>query len=409
MTMATTMTKSSSFYPSLHPTRTHALHHHLLIHSRLRSFTLPPVRLPTSRLSFSSRSPSSYSHDNPLSRTEHQNRKRLALDQDRHRIGLPQSNSPPRLNISRSIPEKRKIPNVQKVLVVASGKGGVGKSTIAVNLAISISRQSKLKVGLLDLDVFGPSIPKLMGLDDGITPELTEGHALIPLRNHGISCMSIGFLISNENSEGMIAWRGMMVMKAVQQLLFDVDWRSRGTQDESGIDLLVIDMPPGTGDVALSLGQLVEIDGAVIVTTPQDIALIDVTKGVNMFKKLNIPIIGSVLNMSTFRCTNCGTDHEIFGPFKSFGRILDRHHIDVLGRIPLDLKISEFSDLGKPISIFDHNLPHHPSRPEVNPNHGSQAVDHKDMSHTDGQVGDRQELANPFIAISKKCIAQLFK
>jgi len=274
--------------------------------------------------------------------------------------GLPRTGSPPRLNISRSLPAKRDIPHVAKVLVVASGKGGVGKSTLAVNLAVSIKNLSKLNVGLLDLDIFGPSVPKLMGLEqEGLSPELTDQNALVPLRNHGIGCMSIGFLMpTNGSGETMVAWRGMMVMKAVQQLLFDVDWRGGGGGAQpAGLDLLVIDMPPGTGDVPLSLGQLVNIHGAVIVTTPQDIALIDVTKGVNMFRKLDIPIIGSVLNMSTFVCPSCGTAHEVFGPATSFEKLLATQGVRLLGQLPLAPQIAHASDAGRPISLLPHIIP----------------------------------------------------
>ncbi|PLW07664.1 hypothetical protein PCANC_09551 [Puccinia coronata f. sp. avenae] len=309
--------------------------------------------------------------------------------------GLPRSGSPPRLNISRSLPTKRDIPHVAKVVVVASGKGGVGKSTVAVNLAISIRNQAALNVGLLDLDIFGPSVPKLMGLEEGLSPELTDQNALVPLRNHGIGCMSIGFLIPPSDSpDSVVAWRGMMVMKAVQQLLFDVDWRlGASTQDESraGLDVLVIDMPPGTGDVALSLGQLVNIHGAVIVTTPQDIALIDVTKGVNMFRKLNIPIIGSVLNMASFTCTTCQTKHEIFGPMASFERVLARQGVQLLGQIPLDHQISKSSDSGQPISLpHHHHHHHHHHDPSSSQEHSQISLD-----------------TDPFIEISRKCIQHL--
>ncbi|EFP74543.1 ATP-binding protein [Puccinia graminis f. sp. tritici CRL 75-36-700-3] len=322
----------------------------------------------------------SRSHDNPLGLPAQQ-------------AGLPRSGSPPKLNISRSLPTKRDIPNVRKVLVVASGKGGVGKSTVAVNLAIAIRNQSALNVGLLDLDIFGPSVPKLMGLDEGLSPELTDQNALVPLRNHGISCMSIGFLIPpSESPDSVVAWRGMMVMKAVQQLLFDVDWRGRAGEEEGpGLDILVIDMPPGTGDVALSLGQLVNIHGAVIVTTPQDIALIDVTKGVNMFRKLNIPIIGSVLNMSSFKCTKCETKHEIFGPMTSFKRVLERNNVELLGQVPLDLQISKSSDAGQPISISKRPPPEHPEPPDAN-------------TPTSASFDD-----SPFIEISRKCLDHLLR
>lgn len=266
--------------------------------------------------------------------------------------GIPHNNSPPTLkNISRSLPSKRRIAHVKKVLVVASGKGGVGKSTVSANIAMAIGRRPSMKVGLLDLDIFGPSVPKIMGLEGGLQPELTSDNALIPMRNHGISCMSIGFLLpSTGTGETPVAWRGMMVMKAVQQLLFDVDWRAANqSQPDSDLDVLVIDMPPGTGDVALSLGQLVEVDGAVIVSTPQDIALIDVSRGVSMFQKVNIPILGTVLNMSNFVCPNCKTPHSIFGSASHFETLSKKVGVEVLGEIPLQFQICESGDMGRPV------------------------------------------------------------
>lgn len=170
--------------------------------------------------------------------------------------------------MQRGLPVRRPIPACRRVIVVSSGKGGVGKSSVAVNLALSLSQHQGLKVGLLDLDIFGPSIPKLMGLEGIGEPELTPANRLIPLRAHGIPCMSMGFLIPNSpegknNADTPVVWRGMMVMKAVQQLLFDVDWSAGGSGGgKAELDVLVIDTPPGTGDVALSLGQLVEVDGA---------------------------------------------------------------------------------------------------------------------------------------------------
>ncbi|KAG0152375.1 hypothetical protein CROQUDRAFT_719213 [Cronartium quercuum f. sp. fusiforme G11] len=266
--------------------------------------------------------------------------------------GIPRTGSPPSLkNISRSIPSKRRIANVKKVLVVASGKGGVGKSTVSANLAMALGRRSSMKIGLLDLDIFGPSVPKIMGLEGGLQPELTSENAIVPMCNHGIACMSIGFLLPSTGSgETPVAWRGMMVMKAVQQLLFDVDWRAaHPTEPNSELDILVIDMPPGTGDVALSLGQLVEVDGALIVSTPQDIALIDVSRGVSMFEKVNIPILGTILNMSHFVCTECKTSHSIFGSATHFEKLSKKIGVKVLGEIPLEYKICESGDAGKPI------------------------------------------------------------
>ncbi|KAJ9058778.1 hypothetical protein DSO57_1008853 [Entomophthora muscae] len=175
-----------------------------------------------------------------------------------------------------SPPPKKEIPNVKRVIAVASGKGGVGKSTTAVNLALALSRL-KRKVGILDADIFGPSIPMLMNLKD--SPELLYEGQMKPLKNYGVECMSMGFLVDPKDA---IAWRGMMVMKALQQLLYQVSW--------SELDLLVIDMPPGTGDTQLTIGQLVPLAGAIIVSTPQDVALIDARKGVDFFKKVNVPV-----------------------------------------------------------------------------------------------------------------------
>lgn len=210
---------------------------------------------------------------------------------------------------------RRPIPHVQQIIAVSSGKGGVGKSTVAVNLALGLAATSRdvlgrrARVGLLDLDVFGPSIPKLMQLEDLGEPELTQrtlflSHtegALIPMTNYSVPCMSMGFLLppaaAGSNADTPVVWRGLMVMKAVQQLLFDVDWRAGITPDTDPqtagldpLDVLVIDMPPGTGDVALSLSQLVKVDGAVIVSTPQQVALIDARKGISMFQKVQVPV-----------------------------------------------------------------------------------------------------------------------
>ncbi|AOA61762.1 GQ67_01581T0 [Komagataella phaffii] len=178
--------------------------------------------------------------------------------------------------MSKGLPIRQKIPNVEKVILVSSGKGGVGKSTVSTNLALSL-RNLGLKTGLLDADLFGPSIPKLMNLAG--EPRITETGKLIPLVNYGIQTMSMGYLISEENA---VVWRGLMVMKALQQLLFEVQWED--------LDILVIDMPPGTGDTQLTISQQVKVDGSVIVSTPQDIALLDAVKGITMFNKVNIPV-----------------------------------------------------------------------------------------------------------------------
>ncbi|EPT00481.1 hypothetical protein FOMPIDRAFT_1023674 [Fomitopsis schrenkii] len=209
------------------------------------------------------------------------------------------------------------------------------------------------RVGILDLDIFGPSIPKLMGLDRADEPLLTQGGAIIPLRNHGIPCMSMGFLLprppdADSSADTAVVWRGLMVQKAVQQLLFDIDWRDGPEQRGSGLDVLVIDMPPGTGDVPLTLGQLVNVDGAVIVSTPQDVALSDVRKGVTMFRKISVPILGLLLNQSYFTCPSCSTPHHLYGPPDLFRATAARLGAPVLGELPITPSVSRGGDAGIP-------------------------------------------------------------
>ncbi|PWN37215.1 P-loop containing nucleoside triphosphate hydrolase protein [Meira miltonrushii] len=256
-------------------------------------------------------------------------------------------------------PKPRKIPNVANIVAVSSAKGGVGKSTVSANLALSLARNKvdqgrSVKVGLLDLDIFGPSIPLLMGLEGQGEPDLTENGALLPLKNHGIPCMSMGFLLppspDGTSSSAPVVWRGLMVMKAVQQLLFDVDWRGDAGE---GLDVLVIDMPPGTGDVALTLSQLVKVDGAVIVSTPQEVALADARKGVAMFDKVNVPILGMVLNMAHFTAPDTGKTYPLFGSPKAFDAFAQSNNVSVLGRLPLEPIISSDGDAGTPIVLRD--------------------------------------------------------
>lgn len=232
---------------------------------------------------------------------------------------------------------KHSLPNVRKILLVSSGKGGVGKSTVSTNLAIAL-RNSDLNVGLLDADIFGPSIPKLMNLKG--EPRISDTGKLIPMRNYGIQTMSMGYLIPNENSP--IVWRGLILQKALQQLLFDVQW--------DNLDVLVIDLPPGTGDVQLTLSQLLKVDGAVIVSTSQDLALLDVKKGISMFLKVDIPILGLVENMSVFICPNCNHQEHLFG---KEGALLEAEKLDIthLTSVPLNREICKRSDEGFPIAL----------------------------------------------------------
>jgi ATP-binding protein involved in chromosome partitioning len=237
---------------------------------------------------------------------------------------------------------KPAIPGVASIVAVASGKGGVGKSTTAVNLALGLARLGK-RVGVLDADIYGPSIPRMLGIKG--KPQTRDGKVLLPMRNHGIVCMSIGFLVDEDTP---MIWRGPMVISALQQMLNDVDWGE--------LDVLVVDMPPGTGDAQLTMAQRVPLTGAVIVSTPQDIALIDARKGLNMFRKVDVPVFGIVENMSTFICPHCGEATEIFGHggARATARELG---CDFLGEVPLKLSIRVQSDSGAPIVVSDPEGP----------------------------------------------------
>lgn len=232
---------------------------------------------------------------------------------------------------------RQRIPGVAKVVLVSSGKGGVGKSTVSVNLALAMSQLGK-RVGVLDADVFGPSLPTLMNLKG--EPRITQDGKLIPLTNYGVQTMSMGYLVRPDSP---IVWRGLMVMKAMQQLLFEVAW--------DDIDVLIVDMPPGTGDTQLSIGQQLKIDGAVIVSTPQDVALIDAVKGVAMFEKMKVPILGLIQNMSYFMCPHCNHESHIFGPIDGATKMAEGRGLRTLGSIPLDREICLHSDKGKPIVL----------------------------------------------------------
>jgi ATP-binding protein involved in chromosome partitioning len=234
------------------------------------------------------------------------------------------------------------VPGARALVAVASGKGGVGKSTTTTNLAVALAAQG-LKVGLLDADVYGPSQPRMLGISG--RPRSPDGKILEPMRNHGISCMSIGFLVPEDTAT---IWRGPMVMGALQQMLRDVAWGE--------LDILLVDMPPGTGDAQLTMAQQVPLAGAIIVSTPQDIALLDARKGLNMFAKVEVPVLGIIENMSYFCCPNCGHRTDIFshgGAHKE----ADRLGAEFLGEIPLDIRIRETSDAGTPIVIEEPDSP----------------------------------------------------
>lgn len=230
------------------------------------------------------------------------------------------------------------MPNVKNIIAVASGKGGVGKSTTAVNLALALAAEGAA-VGILDADIYGPSQPMMMGISG--RPETIDGKTMEPLENHGLQVSSIGFMIDPD--EPMV-WRGPIVTQALQQLLEQTNWRD--------LDYLIVDMPPGTGDVQLTLSQKVPVTGAVIVTTPQDIALLDARKGLKMFEKVGIPILGIVENMSTHICSNCGHAESIFGEGGG-QKMCAEYGVDFLGGLPLTMAIREQADSGKPTVVAD--------------------------------------------------------
>ncbi|GLU35421.1 iron-sulfur cluster carrier protein ApbC [Trinickia caryophylli] len=225
------------------------------------------------------------------------------------------------------------LPNVKNIIAVASGKGGVGKSTTAVNLALALASEGA-SVGILDADIYGPSIPTMLGIAG--RPESPDGQTMNPLEGHGVQANSIGFLVEQDNP---MVWRGPMVTSALEQLLRQTNWRE--------LDYLIVDMPPGTGDIQLTLAQRVPVTGAVIVTTPQDIALIDAKKGLKMFEKVGVPILGIVENMSIHICSNCGHAEHIFGTGGA-ERMAAEYGVELIGSLPLDIAIREQADSGRP-------------------------------------------------------------
>ena len=232
---------------------------------------------------------------------------------------------------------KLEMPGIGAVIAVASGKGGVGKSTVTVNLAVALSRLG-MKVGILDADIYGPSMPRMLGISG---QPRSDGDKLETMRGHGVACMSIGFLVDPDQPT---IWRGPMVMGALEQLLGDVKWGE--------LDVMLVDMPPGTGDAQLTMAQKVPLKGAIIVSTPQDIALIDARKGLNMFRQTDVPVMGMIENMSYFHCPSCGERSEIFGHGGARETAAELG-CDFLGEIPLHIKLRETSDAGTPITASD--------------------------------------------------------
>jgi ATP-binding protein involved in chromosome partitioning len=260
-----------------------------------------------------------------------------------HGVAPVAAHRPPPNPAGSPMARQSEIPGVAAVIAVASGKGGVGKSTTALNLALGL-RDLGLRVGLLDADIYGPSVPRLTGIRG--KPELNADRKMIPIERFGLAVMSIGFLVEEDTA---MIWRGPMVMSAITQMLRDVAW---GT-----LDVLVVDMPPGTGDAQLTLAQNVPLKGAVIVSTPQDLSLIDARRGLAMFTKVNVPVLGIVENMSYFQCPHCGTRSDIFG-HGGARHEADRLGVPFLGEIPLHMAIRATSDSGNPVVASEPDGPH---------------------------------------------------
>ncbi|MEP7184264.1 MAG: iron-sulfur cluster carrier protein ApbC [Rhodanobacter sp.] len=241
-----------------------------------------------------------------------------------------------RVHVHKVQGELGPLPNVKNIIVVASGKGGVGKSTVSANLALAL-RAEGAKVGVLDADIYGPSQPRMLGVSG--KPESPDGKTIIPMQAHGIPVMSIGFLVEEDTP---MIWRGPMVTQAMMQLLTDTRWEQ--------LDYLIVDLPPGTGDIQLTLSQKVPVAGAVIVTTPQDIALLDARKALKMFQKVEVPVLGIVENMATHICSNCGHEEHVFGEGGGT-RMAAQYDVPYLGSLPLDIRIREQADSGNPTVV----------------------------------------------------------
>lgn len=238
-----------------------------------------------------------------------------------------------------TVGNKKPVPGVGKIIAIGSGKGGVGKSTFTANLALTLSKKGH-KVGIIDADIYGPSLPMIFG-KRAEKPRSNSERKIIPVESFGIKFMSFGFFI-NENDP--VIWRGPMLGGVLNQFLFDVDW--------SGTDYLLIDLPPGTGDIQLSMIQNAHVDGAIVISTPQDIALLDAKKGVEMFKKLNLPIIGMVENMTSFICNHCGSEHHIFGE-GGVEKATEQLNVEMIGQVPLEIELRTGSDKGEPYMTQD--------------------------------------------------------
>ncbi len=252
--------------------------------------------------------------------------------------------APPDLSPGRPAAPKgpQKVPGIDRILAIASGKGGVGKSTVTANLAVALAAEGR-RVGLLDADVYGPSQPRMLGVSG--RPASPDGKTILPMRNHGVTMMSLGLMTREDEA---VVWRGPMLMGALQQMLTQVQW--------GALDVLLVDLPPGTGDVQMTLAQKAEVTGAIIVSTPQDIALLDARKGIDMFNKLHVPIIGMIENMSTHVCSQCGHEEHVFG-HGGVASEAEKLGVPLLAEIPLAIEIRRASDGGAPIVVSAPDSP----------------------------------------------------